>query len=107
MNLLLPVSMLTFALLLFGSLLHLTQTDLQITLDTIRSEQAALLADSGLVAARERHSRDPDWRGDSDPAPLGDGTYMYRISDDNNTVTFHSTGVVGESIAQRNVIDSK
>lgn len=99
MNLLLPVSLLTLSLLLFGSLLHLTQTDLQITLDAIRSEQAVLLADSGLAAARERHSRDPDWRGDSGPLPLGDGTYTYRITDVNGEVAFQSSGFIGESVA--------
>lgn len=99
MNLLLPVSLLTFALLLFGSLVHLSQTDLQITLDTIRSEQAALLADSGLAAARERHSRDPEWRGDSGSISLGDGTYRYKITDLNGDVSLNSSGFVGDSVA--------
>ncbi|MCX7571431.1 hypothetical protein OS242_15885 [Tumebacillus sp. DT12] len=99
MNLLLPVSLLTFALLLYGSLIHLSQTDLQITLDTIRSEQAALLADSGLAAARARHNRDPDWRGDSGSIPFGDGTYRYKITDLNGEVSLQSSGFVGDSVS--------
>jgi hypothetical protein len=104
MNLLFPVSLLTFTLLLLGSLLYLTQTDLRITFDMIRAEQAALLADSGLAAACERHSRDPNWRGDSGPHELGSGTYSYRIATNGSTVLLESTGVVGDAIAQRSAI---
>jgi hypothetical protein len=104
MNLLLPVSVLLLALLIFGTAVGLTGKDLRMTTEWVRTEQATYLAEAGRVLAEEQHEQDPAWRGEWRQVPLGAGTYTVRVMDQGGGVQIESVGGVAKVKARKTEI---
>jgi Tfp pilus assembly protein PilX len=98
MKLVLPLSVLTLALLLLGSLLSLNTKDLRMTEELIAAEQAVYLAEAGLLHAEHLLESNPAWRGPLQNVPCGSGTYSVLVTDrGGGHLTLESTGSVGSS----------
>jgi hypothetical protein len=104
MYLLMPVSVLLLALLIFGSAVGLTGKDLRMTTEWVRSEQAAYLAEAGRVLAEEQYEQNPAWRGEWRQVPLGEGTYTVRVTDQGSAVQIESIGENSKAKARRTVL---